>query len=47
MTGEQCRKARERLDWTRFDLATAACVPAWFMAAFEDGKTTSVRGARL
>ena len=40
MTGEQCRKARERLDCTRSELATAADVPAWFIAAFEDGRAT-------
>jgi predicted transcriptional regulator len=40
MTGEECRNARERLDWTRLDLATAADVPLWFIAAFEDGKAT-------
>jgi DNA-binding XRE family transcriptional regulator len=38
ITGEQCRAARERLDWTRFELATATDVPRWFIAAFEDGK---------
>jgi hypothetical protein len=27
MTGEQCRKARERMGWTRLKLATAADVP--------------------
>ena len=27
MTGEQCREARERLDWTRLKLVTAADVP--------------------
>ena len=37
MTGEQCREARERLNWTRFALATAGDVPLWFVAAFEDG----------
>ena len=40
MTGEQCREARERLDWTRLELAAAADVPLWFIAAFEDGKAT-------
>jgi hypothetical protein len=40
MTGEQCRAARERLNWTRFELAAATNVPVWFIAAFEDGKTT-------
>jgi hypothetical protein len=39
MTGDQCREARERLDWTRLQLGTVADVPAWFIAAFEDGKT--------
>ena len=40
MTGEQCRAARERLDWTRHELATASDVPLWFIAAFEDGKAS-------
>jgi len=40
MTWEQCRKARERLDWTRLELAAAADVPLWFIAAFEDRKAT-------
>ena len=40
MTGEQCREARERLNWTRLELATATNVPLWFIAAFEDGKAT-------
>ena len=40
MTGDQCRKARERRDWTRHQPATATDVPLWFIAAFEDGKAT-------
>ena len=40
MTGEECREARERLNWTRLELATATNVPLWFIAAFEDGKAT-------
>ena len=40
MTGEERREARERLNWTRLDLATATNVPVWFIAAFEDGKAT-------
>ena len=40
MTCEECREARERLNWTRHELATAAGVPVWFIAAFEDGKAT-------
>ncbi|MFZ2103864.1 MAG: XRE family transcriptional regulator [Roseiarcus sp.] len=40
MTGEECREARERLNWTRLELSTAADVPLWFVAAFEDGKAT-------
>jgi hypothetical protein len=39
MTGDQCRAARERLNWTRFELSTAADVPLWFIAAFEDEAT--------
>jgi hypothetical protein len=40
MTGEQCREARERMGWTRLQLATATDVPLWFIAAFEDCKAT-------
>ena len=40
MTGDQCRKARERLNWARHELATATDVPLWFIAAFEDGNAT-------
>jgi hypothetical protein len=35
MTPEQCRQARERLGWRRYDLAKAADVPLWFVARFE------------
>jgi hypothetical protein len=38
MTPEQCRQARERLTWSRYDLAKAADAPLWFVAAFEDDK---------
>ena len=38
MSPEQCREAREKLKWTRQELAKAAEVPLWFIAAFEDGK---------
>ena len=41
MSPEQCRKARERLNWTRAELSDAARVPLWFIAAFEDGKDTA------
>ena len=27
-------------DWTRFELSTATNVPLWFIAAFEDGRST-------
>ena len=40
MTPDQCRAARERLNWTRDELGKAADVPLWFVAAFEDGKET-------
>jgi len=40
MTGEQCPAARERMGWTRLELATATDVPLRFVGAFEDGKTT-------
>ena len=42
MTGDQCRAARERLNWTRFELSTAADVPLWFIAAFEDRTAMAV-----
>jgi hypothetical protein len=40
MSPDQCRAARERLNWSRHDLSQAADVPLWFIAAFEDGKET-------
>ena len=40
MSPDQCRAARERLNWTRQELAWTAEVPLWFLAAFEDGKET-------
>jgi DNA-binding XRE family transcriptional regulator len=36
----KCRAARERLNWTRHELAEATDVPLWFIAAFEDGRET-------
>jgi DNA-binding XRE family transcriptional regulator len=41
MSPEQCREAREKLNWTRQDLAKIAHVPLWFIAAFEDGLDTA------
>jgi hypothetical protein len=41
MSPEQCREARERLNWTRRQLSEATDVPLWFIAAFEDGKVTT------
>ena len=38
MSPEQCRQARERLNWSRQELSKATGVPLWFIAAFEDGK---------
>jgi len=38
MSPDQCRAARERLNWTRRELSEATDVPLWFIAAFEDGK---------
>jgi hypothetical protein len=35
---DQCRAARELLRWTRRELADAATVPLWVIAAFEDGR---------
>jgi ribosome-binding protein aMBF1 (putative translation factor) len=46
MTGDECREARERLAWTRLELATATNDPLWLIAAFEDGKATPDKGAR-
>ena len=41
MSPEQCRQAREKLNWTREDLAGAAGVPLSFIAAFEDRERTA------
>ena len=41
MSPEQCREARERLNWTRHELAVAAEVPLWFIASFEEGTETA------
>jgi hypothetical protein len=41
MSPEQCREARERLKWSRHDLAVAADVPLWFIAAFEEQNDTA------
>jgi predicted transcriptional regulator len=38
MSPDQCRKARELLRWTRRELADAAGVNLWIVAAFEDGR---------
>jgi len=40
MSPDQCRAARERLNWTRYELSQAADVPLWLLVAFEDGKET-------
>ena len=40
MSPDQCRAARERLNWSRHELSKAADVPLWFIVAFEDGKET-------
>jgi hypothetical protein len=40
MTGDEGRAARESLNWTRLELATATNVPLWFIATFEDGNAT-------
>ena len=34
---DQCRQARAILKWTRGELADAAGVTSWVVAAFEDG----------
>ena len=41
MSPDQCRAARERINWTRHELSQAADVLLWFIAAFEDGKETA------
>jgi DNA-binding XRE family transcriptional regulator len=38
MTPDQCREARAILKWTRQELAVAAGVTLWVVAAFEDGR---------
>lgn len=38
MSPEQCRAMRERLNWTRPDLARVAGVPLWCVEAFENGE---------
>jgi hypothetical protein len=35
---DQCRAAREHLNWTRRELSEATDVPLWFIVAFEEGK---------
>jgi predicted transcriptional regulator len=37
MSPEQCREAREKLNWTQEELAKTADVPLWYVCAFEDG----------
>ncbi|MGD0184697.1 MAG: hypothetical protein ABSC25_05540 [Roseiarcus sp.] len=37
MSPDDCREARELLQWSQRDLAAAADVPLWFVVAFEDG----------
>ena len=41
MSPDQCRAAREHINWTRRELSEAADMPLWFIAAFEDGKETA------
>jgi predicted transcriptional regulator len=38
ITPEQCRRAREVLDWTPFDLAVQADVAITAVLRFEDGR---------
>jgi predicted transcriptional regulator len=38
LTPEQCRRAREVLDWTPFDLAVRADVRITVVLRFEDGQ---------
>ena len=37
---DECRGAREQLNWTRDQLSRAADVPLWFLVALEDDKGT-------
>ncbi len=37
MSPDQCRAARERLNWTRYELSKASDVPLWFVTGFENG----------
>ena len=37
---DECRAAREHLNWSRDELSRAADVPLWFLVAFEDDKGT-------
>ena len=49
MSLEQCRAMRERLNWTRPDLARVSGVPLWCVEAFENGEEISVNltGSRM
>jgi hypothetical protein len=38
MSPEQCRAMRERVNWTRPDLARASGVPLCYVEAFENGE---------
>ena len=38
MSPDQCRAARDILKWSRRELADAAGVRLWVVAAFEDGR---------
>jgi DNA-binding XRE family transcriptional regulator len=38
LSPDQCREARAILKWTRRELADAAGVTLWVVAAFEDGR---------
>jgi ribosome-binding protein aMBF1 (putative translation factor) len=42
VTPEQCRAARELLNWSQDDLAEASRVPVEIVAMFEDGKLAGI-----
>jgi ribosome-binding protein aMBF1 (putative translation factor) len=47
MTPEQCRAARELLNWSQDDLARASRVPVEIIAMFEDGKLVGMMDCQV
>ena len=41
MSPDQCRQARDILKWTHGELAEAAGITPWVIAAFEEGREAS------